>query len=73
MKSGQQKSVTLLLAEVELVSGTQCAKDMLFLMRVMGSIGLKVKKPMILKIDNNGVIDLANNWSIGRQTLHIKV
>jgi hypothetical protein len=44
MKSRQQKSVTLSTVEAELVSGTQCAQDMLFLMRVMESIGLKVKK-----------------------------
>jgi hypothetical protein len=34
MKSGQQKSVTLSTAEAKLVSGTQCAQDMLFVMRV---------------------------------------
>jgi hypothetical protein len=46
---------------------------LLFVMRVMESIGLKVKKPMILKINNKGAVDLANNWSIGGQTRHIEV
>ena len=73
MKSSQQKSVTLSTAEAELVSGTQCAQDMLFVMRVIESIGLKVKKPMILQIDNKGAVDLANNWSIGGRTRHIEV
>jgi hypothetical protein len=73
MKSGQQKSVTLSTAEAELVSGTQCAQDMLFVMRVLESIGLRVKKPMILQIDNKGAVDLANNWSIGGRTRHIEV
>jgi hypothetical protein len=73
MKSGQQKSVTLSTAEAELVSGTQCAQDMLFVMRVLESIGLKVKKPMILQIDNKGAVDLANNWSIGGRTRHMEV
>ena len=52
MKSGQQASVTLSTTEAELVSATQCAQDMLFIMRVLELIGLKVRKSMILKIDN---------------------
>ena len=73
MRSGQQKTVTLSTAEAELMSGTQCAQDMMFIMRVMESIGLKVKKPMILEIDNKGAVALANNWSIGGRTRHIEV
>jgi hypothetical protein len=46
-KSGQQKSVTLLSAESKLASGTQGAQDMLYVMHIMESIGLCVKKPMI--------------------------
>ena len=36
------------------------------------SMGLKAKKPMLLEIDNEGAVDLANNWSIGGRTRHIK-
>jgi hypothetical protein len=46
---------------------------MLFVMQVMELIGLKVQKPMILKIHNKGAIDLANNWSIEGQIQHIEV
>ena len=46
---------------------------MLFTMRVLESIGLKVKKPMILKVDNKGTKDLANNWSVGGRTRHIDI
>jgi hypothetical protein len=73
MKCGQQTSVTLSVTEAELVSATQCAQDMLFIMRVLESLGLKVQKPMILKVDNKGAVDLANNWSIGGRTRHIEV
>ena len=73
MKCGQQTSVTLSVTEAELVSATQCAQDMLFIMRVLESVGLKVQKPMILKVDNKGAVDLANNWSIGGRTQHIEV
>jgi hypothetical protein len=28
---------------------------------------------MLLEIDNRGVVGLANNWSVGRQTRHVEV
>ena len=45
MKSKMQSCVTLLVTEAELVSTTQCAQDMLYVMRMLESMGLKVKKP----------------------------
>ena len=73
MKSGMQGCTTLSVTEAETVSATQCAQDMLFNMRVLESIGLKVKKPMILWVDNKGAVDLANNWSVGGRTRHVDV
>jgi hypothetical protein len=37
---------------------------MLFAMRVLESIGLKVKKPMLLELDNKEAVDLSHNWSV---------
>ena len=73
MRSSQQKSVTLSTAEAELVAATLCAQEMLFVMRLLESIGLKVQKPMELFVDNKGAVDLANNWSIGGRTCHMEV
>ena len=39
-------------------------------MRVLESMGLKVKKPMILEIDNKGAVDLSKNWSVSGRTRH---
>ena len=72
-RSNTQKSVTLSVTEAELVAATQCAQDMLFAMRVVESMGLKVKKPMILEIDNKGAVDLTHNWSVGGRTRHVEV
>ena len=36
------------------------------------TLGLKVKLPMILEIDNSGAIDLANSWSAGGRTRHME-
>jgi hypothetical protein len=65
-----QESVTLDVTSAEFVSGTQCAQEMLFDMRVLESMGLKVKKPMILEMDNKGAVDLSKNWSILGRTRH---
>jgi len=72
-KSKVQQSTTLSVTEAELVSGADCAQDMLFAMRVLESIGLKVKKPMKLFIDNKGAVDYANNWSAGGRMRHVSV
>jgi hypothetical protein len=71
MRSKMQKVVALSSTEAELMSGTECAQDMLISMRVVKSLGLKVKKPMILEIYNKGAVDIANNWSVGGRTRHI--
>ena len=73
MKSGQQNSVTLSSAESELMSAVSCAQDMLYVMRVVESVGLKVKKPMVLKVDNKGAVGLANSWAVGGRTRHVDV
>jgi hypothetical protein len=69
-KSRMQGSVTLDVTSAEFVSGTQCAQEMLFDMRVLESMGLKVKKPMILEMDNKGAVDLSKNWSVSGRTRH---
>jgi len=73
MKCKMQEATTLSVTESELVSAMSCAQDMLFEMRILESIGLKVKLPMILEVDNKGVVDLANNWSVGGRTRHATV
>jgi hypothetical protein len=72
-RSNTQKSVTLSVTEAELVAATQCAQDMLFNLRILESMGLKVKKPMILEINNKGAVDLTHNWSVGGRTQHVEV
>ena len=42
-------------------------------MHVLQSLGLTVNLPMILEVDNQGAIHLANNWSIRGCTRHIDV
>jgi hypothetical protein len=73
MKSNMRRYTDLSVTESELGGATETAQDMLFVMRLLESMGLKVKKPMILYIDNKGAKDLANNWSVGGRTRHVEV
>lgn len=73
IRSKQQACVTLSTMEAELYVTTTCAQDMLFVYRLMKSIGLKVKLPMILVVDNKETVDLINNWNTRGRTRHIEV
>ena len=46
---------------------------MMYVMKVLETLELKVKKPMIVEVDNKGAVDLANGWSVGGGTKHIDV
>jgi hypothetical protein len=73
MKSNMQRITDLSMTESELGGATETVQDMLFVMRVLESMGLSVKKPMMLFVDNKGAKDLANNWSVGGRTRHVEV
>jgi hypothetical protein len=74
MKTTLYAVVTCLVPSLWLNStSTQAAQDMLFLMSILESLGLKVQKPMILMLDNSGAHDLTHNWSIGGCTRHVDV
>jgi hypothetical protein len=46
---------------------------MLFNMHIIESMGLMVKKPMLLEIHNKGAVDITHNWSVGGRTRHVDV
>ena len=61
------------MTESELVAAVDCTQDLLFEKRVLESLGLKVETPMILQVDNRGIADLVNNWSVSGCMHHITV
>ena len=72
VKSAMQKIVALSVTEAEMVSGVQCAQDMLYIKRVLECMELQVELPMKLYMDNSGAVDLVNNWSAGGRTRHME-
>ena len=72
-KSKMQRFVMLSVTEAESVAATSCAQDMLYGKRFLEALGLKVKLPMVLYMDNKGGVDIFNNWSVGGNTRAISV
>ena len=68
-----QRFVTLSVTEAECVAATSCAQDMMCRKRFLDSLGLKVKLPMTLEMDNKGGVDIFNNWSIAGNTRAVSV
>ena len=72
VKSAIQKVVALPVTDAVTIDGVQCAQDMLYIKRVLEAMELKVKIPMILKINNSGAVDLAKNWYAGGNARHME-
>ena len=70
-QSATQKFVTLSVTEAESAAGVMIAQDMLYIYRLLQSLELEVKLPMVLEMDNKGAVDLANNWSMGGRRHHV--
>ena len=65
--------VALSTTEAELFAAVLEAQDMMFAYHIMTSMLLTVELPMLLYVDNQGTVDLANNWSVGGRTRHVDV
>jgi hypothetical protein len=72
-RSKSMKSVTLSTTEAEYVATSEVVKELIFAKQLVESIGLKVKLPMVTKVDNVGAIYLTQNPSTSQRTKHIDV
>ena len=70
-RSTMQETVKLSVTEAELESATSNVQDMLFVKETVESLELTVQLPMVLYVDNKGVKDIVDNWSVGGRTRHI--
>ncbi len=68
-----QKTVALSLCEAELSIAVLCVQDMVYAKNLLKSIGLEVKLPIVLEINNEGIVDLINSFMVGGCTRHINV
>ena len=57
VKSGMQCIVALSVSEAEVIAMVQCIQEMLYIKKLIESIELKVKTPMIIWVDNKAAVD----------------
>ena len=60
--------VTLSVTKAECVAAVSCVQDMMYWKNFLESLGLKVRLPMNLYMDNKGGVDIFNSWSIAGNT-----
>lgn len=70
-KSKGQKSVTLSSSEAEFVALSEAAKEIKFIVQVLLSMGIPVKLPVIVRVDNVGAIFMAENVTTSSRTKHV--
>jgi Reverse transcriptase (RNA-dependent DNA polymerase) len=70
-RSQSQKCVSLSSTEAEYYATSEATKEIKFIVQVMESLGLKVEKPIIVRMDNVGAIFVAENASATKHTRHI--
>lgn len=72
-RSRMQPIVATSVTEAEFIELAETVQDMLHAMHILEQLGLKVQKPMKVWCDNQGAVDLANNWSATGRTRHMDV
>ena len=72
-RSKGQKSVTLSSTEAEYIAMSECAKEIKFVYQLLDFMGIKVKLPIIVNVDNIGAMFMANNVAISNRTKHVDI
>ena len=72
-KSKSQRNITLSSLEAEYVALSEAAKDIKFIYQLLQSIGVHVKLPIVVCVDNVGAIFMSENTSTSRRTKHVDI
>jgi len=71
--SKKQSSVVLSSTEAEYIAGAHTAKELVWLRRLLGDIGMPDDNPTVLRMDNQSAIAIAKNPQFHNRTKHIEV
>ena len=55
-----QKIGALYVTEAETIAAVQCVQEMMLTYKIVIAMGLTLKLPMVLEVDNKGSVDPAN-------------
>jgi hypothetical protein len=70
-KLKQQNVISLPSSEAELYALVDVAKEVKFIYNVLMTMGIKVKLPIIIRVDNMGAIFMTDNVSVSQRTKHV--
>ena len=68
-----EKSVTLSSSEAEYVALSEAAKEVKYVYQVLASMGIQVKLPIVVRVDNIGAIFMSNNVAVSQRTKHVDI
>ena len=72
-KSKGIKSVSLSSSEAEYIALSEAAKEVKYVYQVLLSMGIKVKLPIVIRVDNIGAIFMSGNVMVSPRTKHVDV
>ena len=72
-RSKGMKVVAQSSTEAEYIALSETAKEVKFVYQVLVSLGIKVKLPIIVRVDNLGAIFMSENISVSQRTKHVDV
>ena len=72
-RSKQASIVALSSSEAEYIALSELAKEIIFVVQILLSIGIPVQTPITIKVDNMGAIFMAENATSNQRTRHIHV
>ena len=72
-KSKAQRSVTLSSTEAEWIALSEATKEIIFVLQLLESLGIKVNLPITVRVDNTGAIFMSKNINTTSGTKHVDV
>ena len=72
-RSKQQGIVALSSSEAEYISLSDAVKEIVFVVQILESMGIKIETPIKVNVDNMGAIFMSQNASTHSRTRHVDV
>ena len=72
-KSGKQDCIATSSVQAEYIAASTAAREVIWLRRLLKELGFEQKVPTLMRMDNTGAKDLAENEMIRQRTKHIDI
>jgi hypothetical protein len=72
-KSKIGRSVTLSSTEAEHFAMSEVAKEVLYIKQLLDTIGMEIKLPIDIRVDNIGAMFIGNNFSVSQRAKHMDI